>query len=54
MVIEIKRVLIRKDGIKMVVIPKHSKINANELVLITNNITLINKFKKEDIKNGWS
>lgn len=31
---EIKRVLIRKDGIKMVIVPKDSKIEAGDYVQI--------------------
>ncbi len=48
---EIRTVLQRKDGIKMVIIPKKSKIQKGEQVLVTNNLTLINKFIKEE-KNG--
>lgn len=51
MAIEIKNVLIRKDGIKYVIIPKNSKIKEGSPVLITDNLNLINKFKKEE-KNG--
>lgn len=42
--------LIRTDGIKYCIIPKKSKIKAGELVLVTNNLNLINKFKED--KNG--
>ena len=42
---EVVRVLERKDGIKMVIIPKRSKILKGELVLVTNNLEMINKFK---------
>jgi len=45
---EIRNVLIRKDGIKYCIIPKKSKIKAGEIILITNNIKLINKFQKEE------
>lgn len=45
---EVRKVLLRKDGIKMAIIPKKSKINAGDLVLITNNLSMINKFKKEE------
>lgn len=45
---EIRTVLIRKDGVKMVVIPKKSKINSGEQVLVTNNLELINKFLEEE------
>jgi len=47
---EIRKVLERKDGIKMVIIPKKSIIKKGDLVLITNNLNLINKFKIEDKK----
>jgi len=45
---EIRKVLQRKDGIKMAIIPKNSKIKKGELVLITNNLKLINKFIEEE------
>jgi len=45
---EIRKVLMRKDGVKMVIIPKHSKIIKGELVLITNNLRSINKFLEEE------
>jgi hypothetical protein len=45
---EIKSVLQRKDGVKMVIIPKHSSIKKGDKVLITNNLTLINKFLMEE------
>jgi len=45
---EIKRVLVRKDGVKMVIIPKASDIKAGELVLISNSLNLINKFQVEE------
>lgn len=45
---EIRNVLKRKDGIKYCIIPKKSKIKGGDMVLITNNINLINKFKKEE------
>jgi len=48
---EIRTVLQRKDGIKMAIIPKASKIKKGELVLITNNLKLINKFIEEE-NNG--
>ena len=48
---EVKKVLQRKDGVKMIIIPKKSKIKRGELVLITNNLKLINKFQTEE-KNG--
>lgn len=49
---EIRTVLLRKDGIKYLIIPKKSKIKNGEQVLITNNLMLINKIKKEEQKNG--
>ncbi len=48
---EIRTVLGRKDGIKMVIIPKRSKIKKGEQVLVTNNLRLINKFLEEE-KDG--
>jgi len=48
---EIRTVLERKDGIKMVIIPKKSKIKKGEQVLVTNNLSLITKFITEE-KNG--
>lgn len=48
---EIKKVLLRKDGIKYLIIPKQSKIKGGDLVLITNNIKLINKYQEEE-NNG--
>ncbi len=41
--IEIRKVLERKDGIKMVIIPKHSNIKKGDYVSIT---------KIEEVKNG--
>ena len=49
---EIRTCLERKDGIKMAIIPKKSKIKKGDTVLITNNLKLINKFIKEE-KNDW-
>ena len=49
---EIKKVLQRKDGVKMVIIPKNSSIEKNEFVFISNNLDLCNKLKKEEEKNG--
>ena len=45
---EIRNVLIRKDGIKYCIIPKKSNIKAGEKVLITNNLKLINKIENEE------
>lgn len=45
---EVRTVLSRKDGVKMVIIPKGSKINSGEQVLVTNNLRLINKFLEEE------
>jgi len=45
---EIKKVLERKDGVKMVIIPKFSKIKKGDLVLVTNKLTLISKFQREE------
>ena len=45
---EIKKVLIRKDGIKYCIIPKNSKINGGDLILMTNNLKLITKFIEEE------
>lgn len=49
---EVRRVLVRKDGVKLCIIPKRSKIQGGEQVLITNNLNLINKFIKEEKING--
>lgn len=40
---EVRKVLIRKDGIKMVIIPKKSDINAGDYVQIT---------KYKEVKNA--
>lgn len=48
---EIRKVLTRKDGVKMIIVPKKSNIKGGDFVLITNNMNLINKFEKEE-KNG--
>jgi len=45
---EIKKVLVRSDEVKYLIIPKKSKIKGGDLVLITNNLKMINKFKKEE------
>jgi hypothetical protein len=45
---EVRKVLERKDGIKMVIIPKKSEIKKGELVLVTNNLSLITKFTEEE------
>ena len=45
---EIRTVLQRKDGIKMVIIPKRSKIKKGEQVLVTNNLSLITKYLEEE------
>lgn len=45
---EVKKVLVRTDGIKYVIIPKASTIKAGKLVLITDDITLINKFMEAE------
>lgn len=47
---EVLNVLQRKDGVKMVIIPKKSKIKKAEKVLVTNNLRLINKFLEEENK----
>jgi len=49
---EIKRVLKRKDGIKYCIIPKKSAIKVGDMVIITNNLKLINKFAKEEKNDG--
>jgi hypothetical protein len=49
---EIKKVLQRSDGIKMVIIPKQSKLQKGEFVFISNNLDLCNKLKKEDETHG--
>lgn len=45
---EIRKVLVRKDGIKFVIIPKKSEIEPGEHVMVSNDFLLINKFKKEE------
>lgn len=45
---EVRRCLERKDGIKMIIIPKKSNIKKDDLVLATNNLKLISKFMKEE------
>lgn len=45
---EIRKVLIRTDGIKYIIIPKKSEMEKGELVLVTNNLSLINKFIEEE------
>ena len=42
---EIRRVLMRKDGIKYCIVPKHSEINGGDLVII-------DKIDREVITNG--
>lgn len=52
---EVLKVSERSDGVKMVFIPKRSEIKKGDLVLVTNNLELINKFKinkMENEKNG--
>jgi len=41
MEIEVKKVLLRKDGVKYIIIPKHSKLNVGDLIKLI-------KIKKED------
>ena len=45
---EIVRVLQRKDGVKMVIIPKPSQIKKGDYVVVTNNLKMISKFQKEE------
>lgn len=47
----ITQVHIRKDGIKYLIVPKKSKINSGEYVVVSNNLNMIEKIKRED-KNG--
>lgn len=49
---EVRTVLQRKDGVKMVIIPKNSKIKKGDLVLVTDNLKLINKFQMEEKNDG--
>jgi len=46
--VEVCKVLERKDGVKMVIIPKNCNILKGQKVLVTNNLNLINKFLKEE------
>jgi len=48
---EVRTVLQRKDGVKMIIIPKKSQIKKGEQVLVTNNLSMVNKFIKEE-RNG--
>jgi len=48
---EIKKVLLRSDGVKYCIIPKNSLIKEGDTILITNNLNLINKFMGEE-KDG--
>lgn len=48
MKLEVKRVLVRTDGVKYCVIPKNCSIKAGSLILITDNMGLINKFKEAE------
>lgn len=41
----------RRDKVKYVIIPKKCKIKYNDYIVISNDVSLINKFKKE-VKNG--
>lgn len=45
---EVVKCLLRKDGVKMAIIPKKSDIKGGDLVLITNNFKLVNKILKEE------
>lgn len=49
---EIKRVLLRTDGIKYCIIPKKSVLKPGELVLITNDPELISKKLEEENGNN--
>lgn len=54
---EVRTCLERKDGIKMVIIPKRSEIKKGDQVLISNNLKLINKFleeEKDDWRKNWN
>lgn len=46
-ILEIKKVLERKDKVKMVIIPKKSKLKKDELVLITNDLSLAKEVKND-------
>lgn len=46
MVEVIVRVNVRKDGVKYIIIPKHSDINSKEYVLVSNNMDMVNKIKE--------
>jgi len=47
---EIVKVLQRKDGVKMVIIPKHCNIKKDEYVVVTNDLTMADKFQREEQK----
>lgn len=44
---EVLNILLRKDGVRMVIIPKKSDIKGKK-VLVTDNLKLINKFLEEE------
>lgn len=45
---EVARCLERKDGVKMVIVRKKSEIKKDDLVLMTNDLKLIKKFKEAE------
>lgn len=49
---EMITVLKRSDGVKYLIIPKKSKIQGGDKVLVTNNLKLFNKILKEEKNNG--
>ena len=46
--VEMLTVKKRTDDTKYLIVPKHSGIEAGEKVLVTNNLTMINKFVEEE------
>ena len=43
---EVKKVLLRKDGVKYIIVPRNSQLNAGDLIKLI-------KMEKEDTKNEW-
>lgn len=45
---EILKVHFRKDNIKYIIIPRKSKIQSGEYVIVTNNLNMFKKLIKEE------
>jgi hypothetical protein len=48
----IVKVLLRTDNVKYLIVPKKSKINAGEYVVVSNNLNMIEKIQKEEKDGG--